>query len=180
MWEKPRTIRSSHGKRNYDDVFDDVMHYVNIRYTRAGVRKQIRSQADLQQIFENLNKEEEFRRTKTGQRTPKLPEQLMKDLSKSNAASRAIGKVVGRFGNLTSGFVLFRGSNHKIVPGKGTEQQHAELRNLPPEQRAKAQARIDRGGTIIVKGNKAYIREVVPTYYDAKTGKRVSRKVVEG
>lgn len=92
---------------NYDDKFNEVMTYVDLRLKSSGTRLRVRDKEDLRTLFQRLDEQRKDKR-KT---SPRFTNDFIERAITSNAAKKRYGTVVGRFGTIKT---LRREENAKM------------------------------------------------------------------
>lgn len=79
-------------RTNYDDKFDDVMKYAEMKVDAKGVKIKIRDKEDLRRLFEMID------RKNKQQGRPRLSRDFIDKIIDTHSAKNYVGETIGRFG----------------------------------------------------------------------------------
>lgn len=148
-------------KDGYDDKFDDVMQYVEMRLDERGKRVKVRDKEDLRRSLILLETER-----KDSKNSPRMSKEFIQKILNTRSAQEKIGKTLGKFGSLTT----FRRQEGTTLEPTGEDAKLAkELR-----QQGKDVYRYDGGYAvkkIITRDGKR-----VFGFADVRTGKFIQKK----
>jgi len=126
--------------KNYDDKFDDVMHYVELQLNEEGVRYKLKNKKDIQSLLEQFNDKATQRRRKNKHQYRKtMSDDFITKIMSSQHANDAVGKTIGAFGSLQT----FEGQRNTLPPrADGREQYYTRQGGLAVKYVRNDQGRI--------------------------------------